>query len=82
MTKEEREELSQTIRDAMESTGVDAKTHRKHHEYIDTMIIDARRKSDTREAITKQVYGWGIIMFISGIGIAVWQWFDHFIHKG
>lgn len=54
---------------------LDAKIHKKHHEFIDTLIIDNQVRKDRKDKIITQVWGWGIIAMLSGIGTAVYHFF-------
>jgi hypothetical protein len=83
MEKEHLEQIAASVAEQLDKNRhIDRDTHRKHHEFIDTVIMETNRRRNFWEQIRKQVAGWGIIMVISGIGYAVWQWFDHFVHKG
>ncbi len=57
--------------------GVEAETHKKHHEFIDLAIEDIERKKTFWLSVRKQVFGWGIIMMLSGAGLAVADWMQH-----
>jgi len=48
--------------------------HLEHHQFIGEWIGRARRRAETMETIRAQVGGWGIIVALSGIGYAVWEW--------
>lgn len=67
-----------------ESLAMDENDHKHHHEYIEILIEKERKKAAFREAIKKQVAGWGVITLLTGIGIFGYKiieyWFKHNIH--
>lgn len=74
MTPEEKQEMATLFVTTMvDVTGVDPKKHRVHHQYVEDELISRKISRDRREAIIKQVMGWGIIVIISGIGLAVFD---------
>lgn len=44
-----------------------------HHDFVEMLIGDRERAVARREAVIKQVGGWGVIVVLTGIGAAVWQ---------
>lgn len=56
--------------------------HNKHHEFIDTVIMQTQKRAAMWEGIRKQVIGWGIIAFLSGVGLMFWQWLQYFVNHG
>lgn len=58
-----------------ERDSLDHETHRKHHDYIDTLIHESKVKSARHEAIRRQIMGWGIAVFLTGIGTALYNFF-------
>ena len=69
------------IKEVDEERRVSPQTHESHHDYIDTLIKKEENRTKFWEAVQKQVYGWGIIVVLSGIGIAVNEWFQHIFHS-
>jgi hypothetical protein len=80
------------IADALQSTFdkrrvVAESLHQEHHTiviprivaFIDSELADRLAAKERREKIKTHVWGWGIIMFLSGIGAAVYQWFQRFV---
>jgi len=73
METDDLKELFNTVLD--ERDALDAHTHRQHHDYIDTLIIETETKRDRKEAIIRQVCGWGVISLLIAIGTAVYNFF-------
>lgn len=71
LTDEDMEALALALA-ATNSFSVD--THREHHEFIASWIARENRAAERAEKIKAQVGGWGIIVFLTGIGAAVWEW--------
>ena len=83
MNEVDKKDIIEAIYKSMASyNSINPSTHTTHHEFVDECIVNMKRRRLFWEAIRKQVTGWGIIMVLSGIGFAVWQWFDHFVHRG
>ena len=58
--------LNQTLD---ERDSIDHQTHSKHHDYIDLLIKESNVRAVRYEAIRRQVIGWGIVTFLTAIGI-------------
>ena len=70
----EKEELKDLFTETIQTwRQVDAVTHKKHHDFIDQEMKIRSKRRERGEAILKQVMGWGIIVALSGIGLAVWE---------
>jgi hypothetical protein len=54
---------------------IDKLTHRKHHDFIDSLIQAKEKKLLRWEKIRVQVTGWSIITVLSGLGAAVYNFF-------
>lgn len=83
MSPEEKEEwedfLSTTIRHHVQ---LDPETHKLHHDYLDDELQAKKIRRARCEAVIKQVSGWGVIVFLTGIGYAVWEFIqNHIVHK-
>lgn len=48
--------------------------HIEHHQFIGEWIERSKRRTETLEKVKAQVGGWGIIVALSGVGYAVWDW--------
>lgn len=46
-----------------------------HHRFIDSMINERRVTEERKNKILTQIWGWGIIVALSGIGTAVYNFF-------
>ena len=76
MNQQEKEDLTKTIIGALqEQRDIDGKVHKAHHDFIETQIIQVKRKQDMWDGIKKQVLGWGIVIALGGIGKAVYHFF-------
>lgn len=66
------------LKDLEKSRTIDVETHRKHHEFIDVLITKEKKSQERKEKWIQVVGGWGIITFMTGLGLAVWQFIkDH-----
>ena len=63
-----------------EQRTVDVETHRKHHEYIDTLITDSERIQARKEQWIRVVGGWGLILFITAVATAVWNYLKNHLN--
>ena len=61
---------------------IDAVTHHKHHQYIDSLLADAELRRQRREQWVRVVGGWGIIVTITAAAAAVWQYLKQHINTG
>lgn len=66
------------VREELANLTVPEKEHRKHHEFIDEWLAEIQRKKARREAVRTQVYGWGVITLLGGIGTVFYQIFQYF----
>ena len=72
----EKEMLASVLREVLnEKRAIDDETHREHHEFIKAFIARQKQSEETKEKIKANVYGWGIIVALGGIGSAVYHWF-------
>ena len=81
LDKQELEELSQTIIGAIQSQdvgGVPREVHEDHHDFIQTQIIQMKENHEMWSGVKKQVFGWGIIAALIGIGTALYE----YLHLG
>ncbi len=76
-------ELKEIIHSVLdERDSLDHETHADHHRFISEMVESARRRRELREAVKKQVLGWGAIVFVTSLGAAAYQWATHVFGKG
>lgn len=78
-------ELVNALRDAMVETqqfhvdDIKAAIHEHrngdHHKYIEKLIERDKIRAERLETLKTQTFGWGIIVFLSGIGTAVYNFF-------
>jgi len=52
---------------------IDTETHRKHHEYIDVLISESRRRSARREQWIRAIGGYAAIAAIGAFFFALWE---------
>ncbi len=52
---------------------IDVETHRKHHEFIDTLILDRDRRNDRIENLIKGVSVWIVILILTMVGLSIWN---------
>lgn len=63
------------VTQALDDRGtIEKSLHRKHHDYIDVLLVREQRRAERWESIKAHVYGWGIITAITGIGALVWNY--------
>jgi hypothetical protein len=69
----------QALRDAFEGArSVPYEMHREHHEYIGVLLAREKRREERAEKIKAHVGGWSVIVALTGIGAALFQWVkDH-----
>ena len=48
--------------------------HRQHHDFLAVMIEKMRARQAMAEKIKAQVGGWGVIVFLTAIGVSVFEW--------
>ena len=78
-----KDEFREVIDEALNSRApVDKDTHIKHHQFIDVLLEEHEQKKQRNEKIKTQVIGWGILAVLSGIGTAIYHWFEHFVQGG
>lgn len=79
----DKDDLKKVLEEVLDARApVDKETHIKHHAFID-ILLEEREKSKARnEKIKTQVIGWGVVVVLSGIGTAIYQWFEHFVRNG
>ncbi len=79
VTQEEVNEIAKAVKTQLDqSRHIDIETHRKHHDYIDTLIIEVEKREARREQWIRVVGGWGIIITITAISAAIWEYIkDH-----
>ena len=74
-------ELAKTLIHELDSERkISPETHELHHDYIRHKLSKEEKKDAMWEGVKKQILGWGIIIILSGIGIAVNEWFQHAIN--
>ncbi len=56
---------------------IDVETHRKHHQYIDSLIREGERKAERREQWLRVAGGWGIVAALSSTATALWHYLKH-----
>lgn len=61
---------------------ISSETHRKHHDYIDSLLDDAAMRRARREQWIRVVGGWGFVVLISSMAAAAWHYFKHKINGG
>ena len=86
MQPEEKKELIEAMAEAMNTTmdnrkKMDDAKHEKHHQFLDYWIEKEERKRELIQNTKKQVFAWGLITFITGIGYAVYDSIIHALSK-
>ncbi|NNF60708.1 MAG: hypothetical protein HKN06_05165 [Gammaproteobacteria bacterium] len=56
---------------------LDVETHRKHHEYISSLIKEKETRKGRQEQWIRVVGGWGIILAITAMAAAGWEYLKH-----
>jgi len=68
------EELKKAINQVLdERHSIDEVTHKAHHDWVAWKIKREQRHQEIMDAVYKQVIGWGVIVFLGGIGLAVYD---------
>lgn len=75
MKKEEIEEISTSVMHKLDmQRTIDIQTHRKHHEYIDSLILDTERRSARKEQMIRVASAWGLVLILTTATAAFWQY--------
>lgn len=78
-----KEDVSDAIKNVLdERNRVDQLTHQRHHEFVEMQIEKYKERKRVRESVKKQVIGWGVIIGLSGIGVAVYAFVAAALQKG
>lgn len=54
---------------------VDLVTHKKHHDFIELRLAVYKQRMERREAVIRQILGWGSVLGVTLIGTAVYNFF-------
>lgn len=81
MSKEAKEVAKAVVTLLDERLGISESEHRDHHNYIRSVLKKMEQDRVFWAGVRKQVVGWGIIALLSGIGVAVADYFE-WIFKG
>lgn len=76
------EDLQAIVEQLIAISGLNAKEHNDHHEFIELLRKREERIIERNQKIQETVFGWLIIGGITGIGTAVWHYFQYLLNKG
>lgn len=62
--------------------GLTAEEHAAHHDAIQLWVERQTRRAAMWDKIATQVGGWGIIVILGGIGVAVWHFATDMLQRG
>ena len=74
MTPEDREEIIKEFNKALDRRRGEDIQHKEHHAFVSMLIEKERIKQQRLETIRRQVLGWGVIVLLSGIGYAMYDY--------
>ena len=75
-------EIVEAFKKALEEhEGAYTPEHRSHHDYVSRLIDRDERRDQFRQKVKQQVIGWGVITFLSGVGLAAYQLFELWIKR-
>lgn len=75
MKEQDIEEISASVIQKLDmQRTIDIETHRKHHEYIDSLILDTEKRSARKEQMIRVASGWGIVLILTTATAAFWQY--------
>lgn len=62
----DKEELRDVVNEVLDSRDrLDRETHMRHHQFIEELMEDFRRKKERAEAIKRHVMGWGAVLLVA-----------------
>ena len=61
---------------------IDSETHKTHHDFVATLIVNQERSFERWEKIKTQVIGAGVLMAVGAILTAVGHYVIELINKG
>ncbi len=67
--------IQEAIRCGFTATAIPQEQHRRHHEYLATLLEDRQRRLLRNEKIKTSVLGWLVITVLGGIGTLAYQLF-------
>lgn len=75
LPREEIEQIAEAVSKHLEAgRQIDVATHKKHHDFIDTLIAKEARREERREKLVQAVTIWGALLTLTAIGTAFWQY--------
>lgn len=78
----EKSELQEALNEVMDARRrIDEETHVQHHQFIEMQVEKHKERQRVREAVKKQVIGWGLTVLLGGIGTAVYQYATWLVAK-
>lgn len=66
-------EIACAVREEIACLTVPEAMHHDHHEFIGELLEEQRAKRERSEKIKTQVFGWGIVTFLTGVGTGVYN---------
>lgn len=76
MKQEDIEDISTAVMHKLDlQRTIDIETHRKHHDYIDSLILDTENKSLRKEQMIRVASGWGVVLVLTTATAAFWKYF-------
>jgi hypothetical protein len=60
---------------------IDEATHKEDHEFVRGLIRKERERKEFWLKVKQQVGGWSVVVVLTGIGAAVWNYLVSLIHN-
>ena len=79
LSEEDLTKIAESVRQRLhDERTVDVVTHKKHHDFIDTLITEKERDAARKEKWLQVAGGWGIVTALTIFTAAIWQYLkDH-----
>lgn len=82
LSQEDLEKIAESVRQRLhDERTVDVETHKKHHDYIDTLIMEHEKTMARKEKWLQIAGGWGIVTALTVFTAAVWNYVKDNMHQ-
>ena len=55
--------------------------HQEHHNFVEYLIEERRRKDELYDHLRKHLVGWGVIVGLTAMGALFYDWLVGFVRK-
>jgi len=77
----DKQDIAQTVASALDDRRyIDEKTHVKHHEFMDTLILKQKNRNDMWQRIKEKGLTAVFLASLTVGGVAMWQYFLGKVH--